>query len=186
MPNWLAGQLPRSWEHTRELFEDYFEELLQSMRDLEAARFALFGALEIPFIERHADLAWIRGVKLPIYSFPVFKWHATVACRLFLLIPWLRRYMLRRCERDISTAISSYCDQLIAITNQAARDWLSDIQWQLNQELSDQTDRWVVSAEIVHLLQEHWRGLPKSFGKLAYSMAEEPEATQEGRFGALG
>lgn len=158
MALWLAEDLPDILERAKALLADYFVELLQCVQDVEAARCKLFRRLEISVDEEHRDLAWIRGVKLVRSSFPILAWQIPAGLRCLLQIPCLRSFMLRRCESWASKRVANYCDRLSAIVRQIASDWLSDIQWQLDQDLSQRTDSWAISADIGKLLREQWSG----------------------------
>jgi hypothetical protein len=168
MALWLAEDLPHILERAKELLDDYFDELLQCVRDVEAARWKLFRTLDIPVAKEHRDLAWIRGVKLAGSSFPILAWQIPASVRCLLQVPYLRTFMLRKCENWASDRVSSYCDRLSAVARQIASDWLSEIQWQLDQDLSERTDSWAISAEIVKLLREHWGCAPPQLNRLQF------------------
>lgn len=160
LPLWFAEELPHVLQRSKELLEDYFGELVQCFRDVESARCHLFGDLDIQISEPDSDLSWIREVQLAVSSVPLFTWSIPTGCRYLSAIPCLRRFVLRKCQRSISARVTTYCDRLNAMARLAAREWLSDIQWQMDQEFSDRTDSWVISAEIRKLVRERWRALP--------------------------
>jgi hypothetical protein len=160
LPLWFAEELPHALERSKELLEDHFDELLQCVRALESARCRLFEALDIPTSEAVNDLSWIREVQLAVSSVPLFIWPIPVGCRYLSAISCLRRFVLRKCKSNIAARIATYCDRLTGMARHAAREWLSDIQWRLDQEFSERTDNSVISAEIRKLLRERWRARP--------------------------
>ncbi|HEX4229952.1 MAG TPA: hypothetical protein VHZ07_14860 [Bryobacteraceae bacterium] len=72
-------------------------------------------------------------------------------------------------RRDlIELAHKAFCED---VARQASRDWLSDVQRQVEQQFSERTDSWAVSAEIETLLHERWRARLAP-GSMRYSLAE--------------
>lgn len=166
---WLAEQLSFMLEDARELLRDYFDDLLACVRDMEVARCKVFQTLGISASEEHPDLAWIKDVKIVHPSMPTFAWHAPVVLLYLVKISWLRKFVLRSGERLVSEQVASYCDRLGVIVQRAVKDWLSDVRWQLDQELAERSDNWAISSEIVRRLRETWRkhsSTPKSAGKV--------------------
>lgn len=159
LPLWFAGELPRVLEQSKEVLRDYFDELLQCISDVESARLRLFSALDIAISESRGDLSWIRETKLDMSAVPLFTWSIPAQWRCLLAIPYFRKFVLTKCERNISAKVATYCDHLTGIARRTSHEWLSDLQWQLDQELSDRTDGSVISAEISKQFRARWREL---------------------------
>jgi hypothetical protein len=156
---WFAEELPRVLEQSKGLLEDYFDELLQCICDVESARSRLFSALDIAIAEPDGDLSWIREIRLDTSTVPLFTWLVPAPWRYLSAIPSFRGFVIRRCERNISAKVATYCDQLTSMARRTSREWVSDVQWQLDQDLSERTDSWVISAEISKQIRTRWRAL---------------------------
>lgn len=154
---WLSEDLPFLLEEGREVLKDYFDDLLACAQGVEAARSKVFRTLSVLSSEEHRDLAWIGDVKIVNSGVPLFAWQIPAALRYLLQISWLRMFVLQKAERLVSEQVASYCDRLIMMIRLATRDWLSEIRWQLNQELAERTDIWALSGEIVKRLRHAWR-----------------------------
>ena len=153
LPSWLAKELPRILQTAKELLEDYFEQLLECICDIGAARCQLFTALNMPGSEEHRDVAWIARIKPGDPSFPPFRWQMRKIWLCCLSIPGLRWLAFRRCEQVISQRIAAYCGRLSEIVQEAASEWLAEVQWHMEQEFAARTDARAVSAEIARRIQ---------------------------------
>lgn len=61
----------------------------------------------------------------------------------------------------------------------AASDWLSDIEWQIAKQRLQRTDAAAISAEIVRLLREQWRGGFQKSTRKPTVQVSEPMLEQE-------
>jgi hypothetical protein len=153
---WLADVLPEILERSKNLLEDYFEELLECVCDIEAARSQLFLTLGISVTPEHRDLEWVKTIKLPVSNLPLFAWRLPMRWLLHFPIPWLRRFILREYERTLSLRVDIYCERLRSIAQQAARDWLFEIQRPLEQNLLNRTEGQTLSKDIRELMLVQW------------------------------
>ncbi|HTU47467.1 MAG TPA: hypothetical protein VMF91_20560 [Bryobacteraceae bacterium] len=173
---WLVEGLPEIMGRSMDLLGDYFDELLQCSRELELGRSRLFCAFDIPVCEQPRDLGWIREVKIAA-SGPPFAWTVPLWWHFAPAFRWLRAVLLPSIEKSISTSITEYCDRLSDMAADAASDWLSDIQWQIDEQCLQRTDVAAISAEIVKLLRERWRGrLPERIYRQSNYSSVEPTA----------
>lgn len=145
---WFEKELPGVLERTKQFLEDYFDDLRQCAGDVEAARSKLFSAFNISVATQNPDLNWIQEITPSISSVSSFAWQVPIAWLFFRQIPGVRGFLFRRYEREISATLAAYCDGLIRIARQAARDWLSDLQWQADQRLLERTANWMLCDEI--------------------------------------
>jgi len=155
---WLTEELPNIIDLTKSLTGDYFEELVRCFSDIAAARQRLFSAFSIHVAESQPEFDWNENSRHRMPTFPVFVWNLASTWRYALLFPQLRPFVVRICQARLMREMAVYCDRLIRLARQAALEWLSDMQWQVEHSLADRSDIWVVSAEIVELLRQEWRG----------------------------